>query len=93
MSAAQRLSTAVQIEQGLDRRRRGPGITTLSPVSGDESPWMTEPQASSYTGFTPQALRQMRFLGKGPAYSKPAGRIRYHRDDLDTFMASGRRAS
>lgn len=80
------------IETALANRRRGPGIHAV-PAPADESPWMDANQASTYSGFTTGALKKMRYLGEGPAFSKPNGRVRYHRDDLDTFLGAGRRAS
>lgn len=80
-----------QIQQGLDARTGGPDLRLVpeAPVS----PWMDSAGAAEYTGFSVEALKQMRYLETGPAYSKPAGRVRYHRDDLDVFMHEGRRSA
>ena len=86
------MTPAGQVEKALANRRRGPGIRAV-PAPADESPWMDAEQASTYSGFTTGALKKMRYLGEGPAFSKPNGRVRYHRDDLDAFLGSGRRSS
>ncbi|MGO2360487.1 MAG: helix-turn-helix domain-containing protein [Brachybacterium tyrofermentans] len=80
-----------QIQGGLDARTPRPALAVVP--SAPATPWMDSVGAAEYTGFTADALKQMRYLGTGPAYSKPAGRVRYHRDDLETFMREGRRSA
>lgn len=75
-----------QVQAGIDAR-------TGTARKAGASPWMTEEEAAGYTGFSRAALSSMRYEHRGPAYSKPAGRIRYHRDDLDTFMREGRKSA
>jgi hypothetical protein len=48
-------------------------------------------EASAYTGVPAATLRKFRWEGRGPAYSKPAGRALYHIADLDSWLESGRR--
>lgn len=81
-----------QVQAGIDARTGG-GLRMLPRPVVAESPWMDSAAAAAYTGFTADALKQMRYLSTGPTYSKPAGRVRYHRDDLDTFMREGRRTA
>lgn len=56
---------------------------------------ITETEAAKYLtdrGFQikPQTLRAWRFRGKGPAYLRPGGRIRYRTSDLDLFVEDSR---
>lgn len=86
-----------QVQAGLDARTNAPAPRHLRAVPLQEpaaeaarSPWMDVREAAAYTGFSKAALDSMRYEQRGPAYSKPAGRVRYHRDDLDRFMREGR---
>lgn len=83
------MSTTIreQIQQGLDARTGGPDLRVV-PVA-PASPWMTELEVAAYTGFTRAALASMRYEHRGPSYSKPGGRIRYRREDIDVWMAEG----
>ncbi len=51
---------------------------------------MTEREAGPYIGKPPKTLAQWRYLGKGPAYHKVGGSIRYLQADLDAFLAEHR---
>lgn len=83
-----------QVQAGLDARTGRASLALAEKLPrGEESPWMDSAGAAAYTGFSVESLKQMRYLGTGPAYSKPAGRVRYHRDDLDVFMREGRRSA
>lgn len=91
-------SISDQIQAGLDARTNDTGPRRLRAVrpgeaptpAAERSPWMDVREASAYTGFSKAALDSMRYEQRGPAYSKPAGRVRYRRDDLDRFMREGR---
>jgi len=48
-------------------------------------------EAAQYTGIPVGTLRRFRSEGRGPIYSKPAGRAIYDKRDLDAFLASGLR--
>lgn len=50
---------------------------------------MTEAEAAEYLGFAPNTLRQWRTEGVGPRYCNPTGSVRYRRDALDAWLASG----
>lgn len=53
------------------------------------SPWLDTDAAASYLGSTPGTLKNWRATGKGPRYHVVQERlIRYHRDDLDSFVRS-----
>jgi predicted site-specific integrase-resolvase len=56
-----------------------------------ERKWLNTAEASAYTGIPASSLRKYRYEGRGPVYTKPAGRALYNISDLDAFMASGRR--
>lgn len=63
--------------------------TSTPDISPAVSPWMSAQETSDYTGFTISALASMRYEHRGPAFSKPGGRIRYRRSDVDAWMATG----
>jgi hypothetical protein len=50
-------------------------------------------EAAEFTGFAPYTLRKWRAAGKGdgPRYFKVRGRVRYAREDLETFVTSNPR--
>jgi hypothetical protein len=50
------------------------------------SPWLDAKQAAVYLGITENALRLRQRAGLVKAYRDPAGRVRFHRDDLDRSM-------
>lgn len=62
-------------------------ITTIS-----ESPWLDTRKAADYLGVSTQFLEGARHYenGRGPAYHRVGRLIRYHRDDLDKWLAEGR---
>jgi len=53
--------------------------------------WLTTKEATEYTGIPVNTLRWMRYMGVGPNFYKPRGRVLYDVADLDAFMDSGRR--
>jgi helix-turn-helix protein len=53
--------------------------------------WLTTTQSAGYTGIPASTLRWMRYVGVGPRFCKPRGRVLYDVADLDAFMDSGRR--
>jgi excisionase family DNA binding protein len=55
-----------------------------------ESPYMNPEEAGKYLGVSLVTLQQWRYQGKGPAYMKIGGKVRYDRDDLDKWMRSQR---
>jgi hypothetical protein len=55
--------------------------------------WLTTVQAAEYTSIPASTLRWMRYVGVGPRFSKPRGRVLYDVADLDAFMDSGRRVT
>ena len=75
------------VQAGLDART---GRGDLRMIAAEDSPWMTEVQTAEWTGFSRSALASMRHEHRGPAFSKPGGKIRYHRDDVDAWMREGR---
>lgn len=52
---------------------------------------LTTKEAAIYTAIPASTLRKFRYEGRGPIYTKPAGRVLYDVADLDAFMDSGRR--
>jgi hypothetical protein len=58
-----------------------------SPVLLDET------NAARILGLSVKTLRRWRWAGKGPAFLKIGGAVRYDRDDLEGFIASARRTS
>jgi hypothetical protein len=52
-----------------------------------EKQYLNEKQVSEAYGFALSTLRNWRFLGRGPAYSKCGGKaIRYSIQSLEEFM-------
>jgi hypothetical protein len=49
---------------------------------------LTVNEAAKYLKLKPNYLSQLRHYGKGPKFSKASGRISYHKDDLDTWLAA-----
>ena len=54
---------------------------------------LTETIAAQMLKLQPRTLSRWRFEGKGPAYYKIGGAIRYQLDDLSKFALSGRVAT
>ena len=52
--------------------------------------YVNDVEAAKILSASPQALRNYRHLGKGPAYSKKGRMVRYRVQDLLDFMNSGR---
>jgi excisionase family DNA binding protein len=51
-----------------------------------ESPWFTTAQAAHYLGLHPGTLRRWRIDATGPTAHRAGRAVRYHRDDLDTYL-------
>ena len=56
------------------------------PIAWDE--WVAEDRAAEQLGASVATLRRMRALGKLP-FTKMAGHVYYHPDDLATVLANG----
>ncbi len=54
--------------------------------------YMNTRQAAEYLGVSTQFLEIARCRGGGPRYIKLAQAVRYHRDDLDDYMLTHRKA-
>jgi predicted site-specific integrase-resolvase len=54
----------------------------------NESLALNEKEAAKFLGLSVQTLRNWRFLGKPPAYSKLSKRIVYLRPVLEEFLSS-----
>jgi len=52
--------------------------------------YLTPPEAAAYLRTSPSTLAKRRLYGGGPAFTRIGRAIRYHREDLDVWMA-GRR--
>ena len=52
--------------------------------------FVNDVEAGKILSVSPQSLRNWRFQGRGPAYSKRGHLVRYKIQDLMDFMASGR---
>ena len=52
---------------------------------------LTTDEAADYVAMSEPWLRLQRRLGRGPAYLKIGGAVRYLRSDLDAWMATHRR--
>lgn len=54
--------------------------TTLTPI--DAGDYMTTEALARHLGVRPKTLHNWRYQGKGPAYVKQGGVVRYHRDAI-----------
>jgi predicted site-specific integrase-resolvase len=54
------------------------------------NPLMNAKEAAEYLHCSEATLRYWRFAGIGPTFTKPAGRVFYHKRDLDEYLAQGR---
>jgi len=54
--------------------------------------YVNDVEAAKILSSSPQTLRNWRFLGRGPVYSKPSGgkMVRYKVQDLLDFMDAGK---
>jgi excisionase family DNA binding protein len=53
--------------------------------------WLTTDEAAAYLSVKPSTLRQWRYAGRGPAYSKINARlVRYQKPDLDRWLSEAR---
>jgi excisionase family DNA binding protein len=50
-------------------------------------------QAAEYCGVSPRTLEKHRSRGGGPVFVKLGGLVRYKVEDLDAWIAGGRRRS
>jgi len=55
-----------------------------------EDRYINDVEAAKLLSASPQTLRNWRFLGKGPDYSKKGRMVRYSLKSLISFMESGR---
>lgn len=55
-----------------------------------EDRYVNDVEAAKLLSASPQTLRNWRFLGKGPDYSKKSRMVRYSIKSLISFMESGR---
>lgn len=68
-------------------RNSNSAVAAIAPAA--VSPWFDTKSAAAYLGSTYGTLKTWRARGTGPRYHVLASRmVRYHRDDLDTFVTS-----
>jgi predicted DNA-binding transcriptional regulator AlpA len=66
----------------------------LSPNIADLPPrYLRTPEAARFVGLSIRTLEKHRIYGTGPRYSKLGGRVVYRVEDLQTWVASGAKAS
>ena len=51
---------------------------------------LTEPEVAERLITKPQTLQKWRCRGRGPAFLKLSGKIRYRSDDIDAFIEQSR---
>jgi excisionase family DNA binding protein len=51
--------------------------------------YLSEREAATHLGLSRKTLTRWRWAGKGPAFHKFGGAVRYARDDLAAFVAAG----
>jgi excisionase family DNA binding protein len=49
------------------------------------------PEAAQYLGLSRSYLNKLRLYGRGPVYAKLGKRVLYDRNDLEAWVAAGRR--
>jgi len=54
---------------------------------------LSAPEAAGYCGSSASTFAKLRLYGGGPVFVKLGRRVVYNPDDLDTWLASHRRAS
>jgi hypothetical protein len=61
---------------------------TKTVATAGEKKFLDTHEAAEFTGFAPYTLRKWRAAGKGegPRYFKVRSRVRYAREDLETFV-------
>jgi hypothetical protein len=59
-------------------------------ASAHQDPILDTAQAAHYLKFSKSSLEAWRLEGRGPAYHKPSGRVKYRLSDLDAFMNASR---
>ena len=59
----------------------------------DERMYLNSVEAGRYLGLSHRTLRRYRVTGEGPLYYRFGGRVRYRRDDLDSWAAKRQEAS
>jgi hypothetical protein len=67
--------------------REIPGLVQKELGRAQLTPWLDTKQAAAYLGITENALRLRQRAGLVKAHRDPAGRLRFHRDDLDRAMS------
>lgn len=72
-------------------------ITEAPPLSANPAalppPYLRTPEAARFVGLSIRTLEKHRIYGTGPRYSKLGGRVVYRLEDLQTWVASGAKAS
>jgi len=51
-------------------------------------PWLSPAQAAAYVSLPEKTLAQYRRIGTGPRFSRVGRHVRYHRQDLDSWLYS-----
>lgn len=61
--------------------------------ASSSEPLANEFETARYLGLSVKTLRRWRWAGKGPAFRKIGGAVRYHPRDLESFVEAARRRS
>jgi hypothetical protein len=59
----------------------------------ERRPPLSTRDAAAYIGARPNYLEKLRCTGSGPVFIKRNGMVRYDPDDLDAYLAAGKRRS
>lgn len=68
----------------MDRKR----ITVDLPAPANVKPYYSEAELADEWGMKKNTLAVWRCYGKGPAYCKIGGRVRYRRADVEAWLQS-----
>jgi predicted DNA-binding transcriptional regulator AlpA len=65
----------------------------LATPAGLPQRYLRTPEAARFVGLSIRTLEKHRTYGTGPRYSKLGGRVVYHPEDLQAWVALGAKAS
>ncbi len=67
-------------------------MTNTTTAAGETKKFLDTHQAAAFMGFAPFTLRKWRAKGSaGPRFFKVHGRVRYAREDLESFLTKSPR--
>ena len=68
---------------------RSPSLTLSRQSPSDTSPWLDAAQLVVYLGVSLRSIRKWTSRGQMPCHYLPGRLVRYHRDEIDTWLKKG----